>query len=68
MIILLQVGLSQFFYCDHILMKKKQVDVDVFCYILVKKNAMDGVGYSSDVGPRLQLGWLNLGLIVEAEL
>ncbi len=37
--------------------EKKVVDVDVLLYPR-KKNAMDvGIGYSSDVGPRFQLGW-----------
>lgn len=37
--------------------KHKRVDVDVLLYPR-KKNAMDiGIGYSTDVGPRLQFGW-----------
>lgn len=37
--------------------KHKRVDVDVLLYPR-KKNAMDvGIGYSTDVGPRLQLSW-----------
>ena len=50
----------------HVREEDKLVDIELLLYPR-KKNSMElGVGFATDTGPHVQIGWTNLGSIAEA--